>query len=146
MSLMESYLSWSHLLPSEWPVPHLQSPPSLTELYDRDSDEEDLVNEMVRRPKEAPEPSLDTQCLSDFIMVSRARGYHLPRSCPLPGVPISLMQDNHHTPLLIQAFEQYLSESHPQLRAMQIRPFNLLDVYKSISILTPPRKHISPSK
>jgi len=63
MFLMESYLSWSHLSPSKWPVPHLQLPPSLTELYDRDSDKEDLVNEMVRHPKEAPEPSLDMQHL-----------------------------------------------------------------------------------
>jgi len=140
----------SHLLSGECPIPSSQSPPSFTEPDDRGSDKGDSseqVDEMARHPNEASATLLFTQCLDNkFVMLSRTRGYHLPRSCPLPGVHISFVQENHHAPLLSQALEQYIRGSHPQLRTTQIRPVKQLDVYKSISILMPPRKHISATK
>jgi len=149
MFLMELYLSWSRSLPSECPIPPSQSPPLFTELGDRGSDQEDSseqVDEMVRRPNEALDTSLFTQRLDNFVMLSRTCGYHLPRSCPLSGVHISLMQENHHAPLLSQALEQYIRGLHPQLCTTQIWPVKQRNVYKSISLLTPPHKHISATK
>ena len=149
MFLMDSYLSWSCLMPSKCPIPCLQSPSSFIELDDRSSDEEnssEQVDETVRCPKEAPDASIFNQGLNGFTMLSRDRRYHLARSCPLPGIPITLVQEKHHAPLLCQALEQYLQVLHPHLRARQIWLVNQLDVYKYISILTPPCKHISATK
>jgi len=56
------------------------------------------------------------------------------------------VQENHHAPLLSQALKQYIWGSHPQLHTTQIRLVKQLDVYKSISILTPPHKHVSATK
>ena len=145
-----SYLSWSHSLSSECPIPSLQSPPSFTKPDDRGSDKGDSseqVDETARHPNEASATSLFTQCLDNkFVMLSRTCGYNLPQLCPLPGVHISFVQENHHAPLLSQALEQYIWGSHPQLCTTQIWPVKQLDVYKSISILTPPCKHVSATK
>jgi len=145
-----SYLSWSHSLSSECPIPSLQSPPSFTKPDDRGSDKgsdsSEQVDKTARHSNEAPDTSLFTQCLNNFVMLSRTRGYHLPQSCPLPGVHISFMQENHHAPLLSQALEQYIQGSHSQLCTTQIWLVKQLDVYKSISILMPPCKHVSATK
>ncbi|KIM50689.1 hypothetical protein SCLCIDRAFT_144850 [Scleroderma citrinum Foug A] len=56
------------------------------------------------------------------------------------------MQERHHAPLLTQALKQYIWGLHPQLHTTQIQLVNQLNVYKSISLLTPPCKHVSDTK
>jgi len=84
--------------------------------------------------------------LSRFVMVTSERGYYLPARCPLPRLPISQIQQQHGAPLLLEALETFFTTNAALRNHRRIHTFDRLDVYKYITILSPPKQHVSDMK
>jgi len=85
--------------------------------------------------------------LSHFVMLASERGYYLPACCPLPRLPISQIQEQYGAPLLLEALETFFATNFAALQNHhRIHAFDRLDVYKYITILSPPKQHVSNTK
>ena len=86
------------------------------------------------------------QQLSWFVMLASEWGYYLPARCPLPRLPISQVQEQCSAPLLLDALETYFTTKAALRNHCKIHTFDRIDVYKYITILSPPKQHMSDTK
>jgi len=86
------------------------------------------------------------QQLTWFVMLSLQWGYYLLACCPLPGLPISQVQERYGAPLLLEALDSFLASNAALCHHHRVHAFNQLNIYKYITILSPPKQHISDTK
>ena len=84
--------------------------------------------------------------LTRFVMLSLQRGYYLPARCPLPGLPISQVQERYGAPLLLEALESFFTSNAALRHHRRVHAFDRLNVYKYITILSPLKQHMSDTK
>ena len=84
--------------------------------------------------------------LSRFIMLASERGYYLLAHCHLPRLPISQVQEQCGTPLLLDALETFFATNAALRNHRKIHAFDRIDVYKYITILSPLKRHMSDTK
>jgi len=84
--------------------------------------------------------------LMRFVMLLLQQGYYLPAHCPLPGLPISQVQERYGAPLLLEALESFFASNVALCHHHRVHTFNRLDIYKYITILSPLKQHMSDTK
>ena len=79
-------------------------------------------------------------------MLLLQRGFHILAHCPLPGIPISQVQEKYGAPLLLEALESFFATNVALQHHHRAHTFNRLNVYKYMTILSPPKQHMSNTK
>ena len=79
-------------------------------------------------------------------MLLLQRGFHIPVCCPLPGIPISQVQEKYGAPLLLEALESFFATNVALRHHRRAHAFDRLVVYKYMTILSPLKQHMSDTK
>ncbi|KAH7904150.1 hypothetical protein BJ138DRAFT_1019522 [Hygrophoropsis aurantiaca] len=150
--IQEAYLAWLGY------GMDLQAPD--TEETDSESDDSDAEVEcgtnndlqVSRYPPTLSNTTLSLQTdihvrsLDKFVAINESRGYYLPSTCPHPNTPISRLIEKHGASEFMRTLEEWLQARRPNATIRKLYPFDRVDVYKYISLLTPPHPHISDTK
>ncbi|KAH7919169.1 hypothetical protein BV22DRAFT_1134039 [Leucogyrophana mollusca] len=152
--IQETYLAW-------------RGRRTLTDMQDpeeADSDDSDMGSELEcrtgdnlpvgnsRHTPTRPSTALTLQTnvhvrsLTRFVAINKSRGYYLPSTCPHPNTPISRVVEKHGASELIPTLQQWLQARRSDAIVQRLYPFDRVDVYKYISLLTPPYPRISETK
>ncbi|KAH7918669.1 hypothetical protein BV22DRAFT_1134425 [Leucogyrophana mollusca] len=126
--IQETYLAW-------------RGHRTLTDVQDpeeADSDDSDMESELECRTGDNLPVGL--------LLSTNLAGYYLPSTCPHPNTPISHVVEKHGASELIPTLQQWLQARRPDAIVQRLYPFDRVDVYKYISLLTPPYPHISETK
>ena len=84
--------------------------------------------------------------LTWFVMLLLQWGYYLPACCPLPGLPISQVQERYGAPLLLEALDLFFASNVALCHHHRIHTFDWLNIYKYITILSWLKQHMSNTK